>query len=280
MRLFVTGTTGLIGFAVARAYRRAGHEVLGLVRSEAGAERVAAEGIEPVRGTMQDPASFRAAAESCSLLIHAASDHDGDTFALDRRTVDALIEFSGRAPRPKTLLYTSGVWIYGDTRGRVVDESTPVDPPLRVAARPGIERAVLEAPGVRGIVVRPGCVYGGPFGLMAGWFANARAGRPPTVVGDGTNRWALVHRDDLAEGYLAIGERGIAGTILNLTDRSRATVGELAEQAARSVGYAGEPRLLPVDVAAETMGTLAECLAMDQLIDSRKAEQLLGWEPR
>ena len=115
---------------------------------------------------------------------------------------------------------------------------------------------------------------------LAPWFADPSAGKPPTVVGDGRNRWTMVHADDLADAYLRAGESGLGGEIFDISDRSRATVLEMAGAAARAAGYRAEIRPLPLAEARKTMGDFAEALALNQHIDARKAVRLLGWQPR
>jgi nucleoside-diphosphate-sugar epimerase len=161
-----------------------------------------------------------------------------------------------------------------------VDETTPLNPIKLVAWRPAHEQLVLGASGVRSIVIRPGCVYGGAGGLTAQWFAGPAAGKPPTVVGDGRNRWTMVHLDDLADAYVRAAESGLAGEIFNVTDRSRFTVLELATAAARAAGYKGEVSPLPLAEAKKALGDFADALALNQHLDSGKAVRLLGWQPR
>jgi nucleoside-diphosphate-sugar epimerase len=280
VKVFVTGATGYIGSHVARAFRRAGHDVFGLVRNKEKAKSVEEFEIVPVNGTLEDPASYRAAAEECGLLVHAAVDYAGDTFALDRKTVEALIASGGRGAQPKTLLYTSGSWVYGDTGDRLVDETVPTAPAERVAWRPETERLVLESSSVRGLVVRPGCVYGGPGGMTGDWFGPAFERKALSIVGDGRNRWATVHIDDLADGYLRAGESGLSKEVFNLVDPSRATVEEMASAAARAAGFSGGIGRISVAEASKTLGSFAACLALDQHVDAEKAERLLGWRPK
>ncbi len=187
MNVFITGATGYIGFNVAMAYRRAGHAVWGLTRSAQKAQLLARHEIRPVVGRMQETAGWAAAAKNCSVLIHAAVDYQADTFAIDQQTVEFLLSVARQGPQPKTLIYTSGVWVYGNTRGALVDETTPLNPPKLVARRPAAEQLVLEAAGVRGLVLRPGCVYGYQGGLTGMWFAAAVKEKALTAVGDGGN---------------------------------------------------------------------------------------------
>ena len=279
MKVFVTGATGYIGFGVATAFRRAGHEVVGLARSEDKAKRLLENEIRPVIGTLQDPSTWRAAAEGASVLIHAAVDYQTDTAALDRATVGHLLEAATTGPAPKTLVYTSGVWVSGDTGSDPADETTPLRPPALVAHRPGTENLVLRATHVKGLVVRPGIVFGRQGGLTGLLFGGAASGSL-TVVGDGANRWPMVHVDDLAEGYLRAVESGLSGEVFHFTDRSRYRVNDLAEAVARTSGYAGTIAHASLAEASKTFGLMAECLALDQHVDSRKAVRLLGWQPR
>jgi nucleoside-diphosphate-sugar epimerase len=280
MNVFITGATGYIGFNVAKAYRRAGHAVWGLTRSEQKAQLLARHEIRPVVGRMQETTKWAAAAKNCSVLIHAAVDYQTDTFAIDQQTVEFLLSLARQGAQPKTLIYTSGVWVYGNTRGALVDETTPLNPPKLVARRPATEQLVLDAAGVRGLVLRPGCVYGYQGGLTGIWFAAAVKEKALTAVGDGGNRWTVVHADDLADAYLRAGESGLRGEVFNITDRSRWSVAEMLNAVARVTAYAGKITFIPVAEAAKSMGDFAECLALDQHADSRKAVRLLGWQPK
>src|SRR2546428_782072 len=125
MRVFVTGDTGSVGFAVATALRRAGHDVYGLTRGAAKASQLARQEIHPVQGDIGDPKSYADAAEECSVLVHAAFESSASAVAKDKGAIDALIEAGRRGARPKTLIFTSGVWVHGDTGGKLVDGSGP-----------------------------------------------------------------------------------------------------------------------------------------------------------
>src|SRR2546426_6515151 len=228
MQVFVTGATGYVGWSVATAFRRAGHRVWGLTRTEAKAPRLAQQEIEPIVGELGGPKTYADVAAEWAALVHAAFEYSANGVAKDKKAIEALIETGRRGARPKTLIFTSGAWVHGDTGDRMVDETTPLNPVKLAAWRPAHEQLVLQASGVRGLVIRPGCVYGGPSGLTAPWFADASAGKAPAVVGDGRNRWTMVHADDLADAYLRAGESGLGGEVFDISDRSRATVLEMA----------------------------------------------------
>jgi nucleoside-diphosphate-sugar epimerase len=279
MKVFVTGATGYIGSHVARAFRRAGHDVSGLVRTVEKSRALAAEEVRPVFGTLQELESWRAAAAEAAIVVLAAADYQADALAVDKKTVDACLRLAAEGARPKTLLYTSGVWVHGDTGGAWVDETTPLDPAKLVARRPEIEERVLEADGVHGVVLRPGCVYGRQGGLTGNWFAGAVAGEV-RMVGEGGNRWAMVHAEDLAHAYVLAAESGASGEVFDLADASSATVREMAEAAAAAAGGGVPVRAVPLDQARQKLGDFADCLALDQRIDAGKAHRLLGWAPR
>src|SRR2546428_9197944 len=194
MRVFVTGDTGSVGFAVATALRRAGHDVYGLTRGAAKASQLARQEIHPVQGDIGDPKSYADAAEECSVLVHAAFESSASAVAKDKSAIDALIEAGRRGAQPKTLIFTSGVWVHGDTGSKLVDESTPLHPIKLVAWRPAHEQMVLQAKTVRGLVIRPGCVYGGRGGLAGGWFPPPPAGEPPPAGGGRAHPLAGGHR--------------------------------------------------------------------------------------
>jgi nucleoside-diphosphate-sugar epimerase len=116
--------------------------------------------------------------------------------------------------------------------------------------------------------------------MPGGWFKSASDGVPPEVVGEGANRWALVHIEDLGEAYRLAAESGLAGEVFCIVERSRETVREMATAAGRAAGLSGEIRSLPLIDARKTMGPFADALAADQRVDGGKAERVLGWRSR
>lgn len=279
MKVLVTGASGYIGNAVASAFARAGHEVHGLIRRAEVADALRRAEIQPVMGSLQEPASFVDVAARCSVIVHAAIDYQVDTRALDRATVAALLAAARRGPGPKTVVYTSGAWIYGDTGGESVDETTPMHPASTDQARAGIERLVLDDRDVRGLVVRPGCVYGGRGGLTGLWFDGVEKGEMK-VVGEGRNHWSTVHVADLADAYVRVAESGLSGEIFNIADPSRTTVNEMVDSIARATGGHVKISHVPLAQATQQMGKLAESLALDQHLDAGKMVRQLGWAAR
>jgi nucleoside-diphosphate-sugar epimerase len=281
MRVFVTGASGFIGSAVAGALARAGHEVHGLVRSEEKARALAAAEVLPVVGDMEAPESYRDVARSCWVLVHCAEAGPARRAELDRLTVGTLLAAAGDAGGSRLVIYTSSVWVYGNRGGEVLDETSALRPPATHTARVETEHRVLAARGgARGVIIRPGCVYGGAGSLTAAWFASATDEGAARMVGDGACRWAMVHLEDLADLYVRAAESPAGGEILNATDGSRSTVHECAKAASFAAGAGGEVTSVSVAEFAREVGPAAECWAYDQHVDSRKAARLLGWQPR
>ncbi len=281
MRVFITGVTGYIGFNVALAFRRAGYEVWGLVRKPEKVNYLVRHEIHTVLGDMAKPETYAAAAARCDVFVHAAHDGWGGVVGPDRAAVDTLLEAAAQGGGDRAFIYTSGVWVYGDTGDRMVDEGTPLNPAAAAAWRIAHEELVLGARKARGIVIRPGCVYGKQGGLTGTWFAGATGKQPFEVGGGGWNRWAMVHVWDVADAYVRAAEKpGLGAEAFNLTDPSHTTIREMAMAAAKAAGYTGEIRWIPAAEAAKTMGPLAEALAMEQRVVARKAQWTLGWQPR
>ncbi len=279
MNVFITGATGYIGFSVAQAFRRAGHQVWGLTRSAAKAAVLEQQEIWPVIGSLQQPGSYKAAAERCTVLIHCAAEYQHDWAAVERQTIEMLLAASRRGLQPKTLVYTSGSWVYGDTHGRIVDETTAPVQFVIGAHRPDIEQLVLHAD-VRGLVMRPAMVYGKRGGMTGAWFAEAAHDKALNIPGNGRNHMSMVHVEDLAQGYLRAVESQAKGEIFNFADRSRSTLRDLATAAARAAGFTGQVQFMPLSVAAKRMGLEAEAYSLDVLVNADKAQRVLGWEPK
>lgn len=280
MKIFITGASGYIGAAVAAAFARRGHETAGLVRSQDKARILNRSEVSAVIGDLRSPDSYRAAAAAADVLVHCAVDYSAHE-GLDRSAVETLLSAS-EGSRKAAVIYTSGVWLYGDTDGKTVDETVALQKGAIIPWRLDHEKLVLAASGGtrRTLVLRPGCVYGGRGSLTSMWFQSALDKKAAVIAGDGQNRWALVHAEDLAALYVLAAESAVSGELLNATDRSRETVLEMAQAASRAVGSGGKVKTLTPEEARAAFGGLAEGLLLDQQVDSSKAERLLGWTPR
>jgi len=265
MRVFMTGATGYVGGAVAARLIERGHDVAALVRPQTDSKSLRDRGAVIVAGDLGSLPDLGGTLTAYDVLIQAAQSHGRDAVALDRIAVDVFTSLNG------FVIYTSGVWVCGNTGDRAADESTPVNPLPLVAWRPPHEQRVLASG--RGAVIRPGCVYGGKQSLLAGWFA-ADQKRPLEIVGDGRNRWAMVNLHDLSDCYLRIAESRTSG-VLHAVDDTRATLDECAQ----AVAPAGRIEHVPVDRARKNMGPLTDALIADQRVSSEATRRTLGWKP-
>jgi nucleoside-diphosphate-sugar epimerase len=265
MRVFLTGATGYIGSALAAALRERGHDVGALVRPDADSHRLRDLGVVIVGGDMASLATLDDALAGYEVFVHAAQSNTPDVAELVSTAVGALAAQKG------FLVYTSGVWVFGNTTG-VADESSPLHPLPIVAWRPAIEQQALAAGGA---VLRPGCVYGGKQSMLAGWFAAAARHEPLSIVGDGENHWALVDLHDLVDCYVRLVERRIAG-VFHAVDDTHATLNACAA----AVAPDGTIEHVPTGVARQTMGAFVDALVVDQHVSSVATRQQLGWLPR
>jgi nucleoside-diphosphate-sugar epimerase len=279
MKVFVTGGTGYIGSAVVQALVRAGHEVSALSRSAERDDAVKALGATPVRGALGHLAALAARIGGHDAVMHAAVDYALGPPA-DGEAIEAILEGARTAGRPFGIVYTSGVWVLGATP-TPASEGAPTDhPAAAVAWRPAHERRVLDAASDRiaTAVVRPGLVFGEKRGLIVPWFKTAVEEGRAAFVGTGDQRWALVHRNDLAELYRLVIERRARG-IFHGVDGASPTVAEAASAASAAAGKGGAVRAIPVEDARETMGPMADAFVMDQVVVSTRGVEV-GWTPR
>ncbi len=279
MKVFVTGGTGYVGSAVVRALVRAGHEVTAVSRSGHGDGVLAALGAKPVRGALGSLASLVDRVAEHDAAIHAAVDY-GLGPPADAEAIGALLDGAREAARPFAVVYTSGVWVLGHTSTPASEAEPIVRPAAAVAWRPPHAKRVLEAATDRiaTAVIRPGIVFGERRGLLAPWFESATKEGRAAFVGSGDQRWAFVHRDDLAELYRAVVERRARG-IFHGVDGASPTVAAAAAAASRAAGKGGAVRAIPVEEARRKLGAMADALAMDQVVVSARGAEV-GWAPR
>ncbi|OCI29848.1 NAD-dependent epimerase/dehydratase family protein [Oerskovia enterophila] len=282
MKVLLTGGTGYIGSAVLAALVARGHEVTALVRSEGSARTVEAAGATPAVVDLTDTTAVATLLADADAAVHAAAASDGSSPTIDASVVDAVLATFDGTDRP--FVHTSGIWVYGN--GEAIDEDSPLDPPAIVAWRLPIEERLLAATAqgrVAGSVVVPGVVYGhgaGIPGIVAG--APRREGPDGaslTLVGSGTQRWATVHVDDLAELYVHAVEQGLTGRLLGTADGS-ASVIDLTRAASRAAGLGGAVGPEDEDATRERLGApFADALLLDQRVAPVTRARVLGWSP-
>jgi nucleoside-diphosphate-sugar epimerase len=277
MRIFVTGASGFIGSAVVAELTGAGHQVVGLARSDSSAHAVAATGAEVYRGSLDDPDSLREAAQNSDGAIHLAYRHDFDDFAagaeLDRRAIEALGDALAGSGRP--LVVAGGIlWL---SPGVTLTEDQPAPSELPRFSETAL--LGLTDRGVRTAVVRlPPSVHGeGDHGFVPTLVEVARKKGVAAYVGDGTNRWPAVHRLDAARAFRLAVESAPAGSIIQAVDDEGVPAREIA-------GVIGKHLDAPVasvslENAYDHFGWIGPLFSVDAPATSKRTRDLLDWQP-
>lgn len=285
MRIFVTGASGWIGSALVPELIDAGHQVIGLARSEASAAALTAAGAEAVRGTLDDLDVLGETAAASDGVVHLAFKHDiafGGDFAgaahADRRAVDALGDALAGTDRPFVL--ASG--LAGLRPGQVATERdmpSTDGSPVSIRATTATAVVALASRGVRSSVVRlsPTCHGEGDNGFMATLVAVARAKGVSGYVGDGTNRWPAVHRLDAARLFRLAVEKAPAGSVLHGAAEEGVALRDVAEVIGRHLGV--PVTSVAPEAAAEHFGWLGGVVGLDCPASSTLTRELLDWRP-
>ncbi|MDQ3934108.1 MAG: NAD(P)-dependent oxidoreductase [Actinomycetota bacterium] len=297
MRVFVAGATGAIGRPLVRQLREAGHEVVGTTRSEEKAERLRAEGAECVVCDALDLDALRAAVREAGpdALVNQLTDlprnfsvryRYGRTGDLRMRATPAMIE-AGREVGARRIVAQSIAFLYVPTGDRVKDEDAPT---LNSELAPGkfgqaaeetlaMERAVVEAEGMEGLVLRYGFFYGpGTWFAQGTSLAKAYRRRMSPIVGTGEGVYSFVHVEDAASATVAALERGAPG-VYNVVDDEPAPANDWVPAFAEAVG-GKPPRRVPMWLGKLVGGFNAQTMETMRGASNAKAKRELGWEPR
>ena len=283
MRVFVTGASGWIGSAVVPELIDAGHQVVGLARSDAAAEKVAASGAEVLIGDVQDLDVLRAGAEQADGVVHLAFRHDiawtghfEEAAASDRRAIALFGEVL--AGSDGTLAVASGV--AGVRPGGIATErDLPSD---GVSPRVASERAVLALAerGVRSMSLRfaPTVHGAGDHGFIARIVDSDRSHGAAGYVAGGENRWAAVHQKDAARLVRLGIEHAPARSVLHAVGEEGVTMRDIAE--AIGLRFDLPAAAISQEEAGERFGFLAQFVGLDMAASSAITRELLGWEPK
>jgi nucleoside-diphosphate-sugar epimerase len=280
MRIFLTGATGFIGSHIVPELIGAGHHVIGMTRSDAGAAQLTAAGVEPWHGTLEEPETLTRGASQADAVIHTAFDHDFSNFLAncekDRRAITALAEALAGTDRP--LVITSGTGIGSPAPGELAREDVfNLDHPNPRIVSELTGQAALER-GVNVSVVRLPQVHDTrKQGLISPAIELARDKGVFAYVGDGANRWPAAHVSDVAQVYKLAVERGARGERYNAVAEEGISVREIAETVAGGLGVPARS-LSPEDAPAH-FGWLAGFVALDMPASSAWTRKTLGWNP-
>jgi nucleoside-diphosphate-sugar epimerase len=277
MRIFVTGASGWIGSALVPELTRNGHQVLGLVRSDASAEAVADMGAEALRGDLTDTDVLRTGARESDGVIHLAYQHElgqaggAQTDALAIETFTTVLADSG-----KSMVITGATLTQPGRPATERDELIPRGP---IAARiTNMQTALASSEhGIRScLLMLPRAVHGQGerHGFIPQLITRARAQGVSGYIGDGANRWPAVHVKDAATLYRLAAEQAPAGAILNAVGDEGVPVREIAETIGRRLDL--PTRSLPAEDFAPP---LFPVLSLDMPASSTITQELMGWTP-
>ena len=278
MRVLVTGATGFIGTAVVRELIDAGHQVLGLARSDAAAKSLGAAGADVHRGSLEDLESLRSGAAAADGVIHTAFIHDfanyGPVAEADRRAIETLGNALAGSDRP--LVVTSGSLI-AQRQGPLATEEDEHNPNF---PRKSEEAALaLAARGVCASVLRlsPSVHGNGDHGFVPRLITIAREKGVSAFIGDGLNRWPAVHRLDAAHLYRLVLEKGSAGATYHGVADEGVPTREIAEVIGRqlNVPVVSKSR----EEATDHFGWIGLFFGIDGPASSALTQERLGWRP-
>ncbi|AHJ97062.1 SDR family oxidoreductase [Hymenobacter swuensis] len=276
MRVFVTGATGFIGSAIVQELLGAGHQVLGLARSEAAAQAIRAAGAAVHHGSLDDPNSLQSGAAASDGVIHTAYNHNFVEYEAAGETDQIAIAALGNAlvGSARPLIVTAG--LAGLTTDRLGTEDDTPGPSPRMSENAAL---ALATQGVRASVIRlPPSVHDqGDCGFVPTLISIARQKGVVAYLGEGMNRWPAVHRLDAARLFRLALEQGTTGTCYHGVADEGIPMREIATVIGRHLNLPAASK--PVEEAAEHFGWMARFVGMDMPASSVLTQQQLDWQP-
>ena len=277
MKVALTGATGFIGSHVLTELQEHGHEVTALVRDDPRADVVATRGATPAVVDLYDRPAVASLLSKADGAIHTASPGDATSADLDSALADAVIDAFAGSGKPYVSI--SGLWVYG--ANFAISEESPLDAPALVAWKEPIERRVLGASDVRGVVIVSSVAYGDGGGAIPGVLLGSPRDDADNLImlGTGQQHWSMVHVADLADVFRRVLEDDSAHGRYVIGNGVNSSVAELTEAAAVAAGAPGAVPGSDNEARARLGDYFAEVLLLDQGTDAAKARAELGWYP-
>eukprot|EP01136_Pigoraptor_vietnamica_P011687 Opistho-1_new@50854 len=259
-KVLVTGAGGFIGKQVAFAFRRAGFKVAGLVRDASKAGELRNNEISIVVGDITNPAGFESEIASSDVLVHCAHDYTTGLSSMH----PLRDRFAAAAKSGKTVVWTSGIWLYGDVGDAFVTEKST--PNFEMLKERVVNDDIIVA--ANGIVVRPPCVYGGAGGPVGVLIEGGLKSKKVPLMGDGNNWWSHIHVYDLARFYVQVAESGQKG-LFNVAEDGSARLIDYVRAIAKATGA----EIVPVP----TDSFYFKGMSLSIRIDASHAKKTVGW---
>lgn len=279
MRVLILGGTGSIGGAVLAALVKEQHDVFALSRSTKAASKIRKAGATPIPGDIRNPKEWLSYIKDVDAVVHAACTWTDDMDSVDQALVATLLDALHTPEASKALIYTGGCWFYGNTGDVVATELTPMSPGAGFTSAMDAIHKVLVNSNVRGMVIHPAMVYEHRGGVFQGMYEDIKKHGHVRVFGGFDVRWPLIHRDDLAQVYALMLDKGEAGDVFNASAIDGVAVGAIARAISAIAGNGCDPIIYNVEQAKAEFGDWAEGYALDQQMSGQKARTELSWRP-
>jgi len=279
MRIFVTGASGFIGSAIVKKLQARGYQVQGLARSEVSAEKLQQQGVQVIRGDLQDLDGLRKAVEQSDGVIHAGYIHDFSRMdhaaEVDQRAILAMGDVLAGSDRP--LIVTTGTALVSP--GRLATEQIQPAAGAHPRSNSNVAALALADSGVRVALVRlPLTVHGaGDHGFIPMIINMAKEKGAAVYVGEGENRWPAVHRDDAAELFCLAAEKAEPGAILHAVQEEGVPFRQIAETI--GTGLSLPVKSLTLEEAKAWLGWMAFFASTDNPSSSAWTRQTFNWQP-
>jgi len=262
----VVGAAGYIGTAVALAYRRAGYKVYGVVRNEEKAKVLKQNEVHIVVGDIAAPEGYKNYLKEAAVVVDAVGDGS--------KLLEKVVEVTKGKSTKTLFIFTSGILVHASS-SRVVDETNESTAPL-FEKRANFEKQTISSKDVRGVVIRPGFVYGGSGGFFANMNFSINETADLNLFGRRDKRWSWVHIEDLADAYVRVAKVGhvVDGEIFDVVGPWNPTLEEITTAFAKVTGWKGKIVHIPEIPKDNFFLQIAEA---DSIVSSQKAFNLLGW---
>lgn len=284
-KYFVTGATGFIGTVVVEELLKNGHQVVGLARSDASADKLIKAGAEVIKGDLEDPEALKKGARETDGVLHLGFIHDFSNYEnsakVDAAAVEVITEELKGTNKP--FVYTSGILSVAKPIGETSYETSTLTPQGFGKKRFETEEHVLKdipAKGIRATVIRlPPTVHGEGDKAFVPFLVNSAKEKGISYyIDEGKNTWPAVHRKDAAVLYRLVAENGVSGTAYHGHNEYGIEVKKIAEAIGEKLNV--PVKSLPAEKAFEELGFIGGVVTLHTYASSEKTQKELGWKPK